>query len=351
MQHRKITFQSSLATILMAAVFALTACSGDKNIFDFKNTAEAVSACHKELSELRKMKEPSIEELSRKAARWVALQDTTFSIMMNDSTIDYNNPVAMDFFMVADSIRNEIERAAMEKKRTMKDILYMKIHTARDRDKTKDSKDYKTAVKFFEGLDEQPTFKDLPTTMAEYQKILKESTSFQKENDMLEFIKKEDRCFRSLMLFLPSVNQQQLADITGKTAQLFDNLYKTASANPENAVNNRVMMYLSMRFNRRIVQNALAVQRDVEKNVTLDEKQTANYRWMLIQPFLSIDSYSMATLTGDQEKSLNEIADKLPRLLASLDGKDYDKSPKEETEKLTAILTEYFLKAYIKQSL
>lgn len=351
MQQKKNILSRSLTLLVMAAVFAIAGCSDSKNVFVFNNSEEAVNACHKELSELRKMKEPSIEELSLKAARWIALQDTTFSMMMNDSTVEYNNPIAMDFFMVADSIRNEIERAAMEKKRSMKDILYLKIHTARDRDKTRESKDFKVAVKFYEDLDKEPAYKDLPTTISEYQKILQNTASFHKEKEMLEFIKKEDKCFRSLMLFLPAVNQKQLAEITGKTAQLFDNLYKNAAANPDNAVNSRVMTFLAMRFNRRIVQNALAVQRDVERNVALDEKQTANYRWMIIQPFLSIDSYSMATLTDDQEEGLEGIAEKLPRLLASLDGKDYDKSPKEETEKLTTILTEYFLKAYIKQSL
>ena len=111
------------------------------------------------------------------------------------------------------------------------------------------------------------------------------------------------------------------------------------------------MMYLSMRFNRRIVQNAMAVQRDIEKGVRLTDKQTANYRWMIIQPFLSIDNYAMATITEEQEECLNGIAEKLPRTLSSLDGKDYDKSSKEETEKLTSVLTEYFIRAYIKQSL
>ena len=350
MQQRKNNLILCLTIMVMACVTVLSACSEKGNAFEFKNTAEAVSACRQVLSDLRGMKEPSIESLAKKAARWVALQDTTFSLMMRDSTIDSNSAIAIDFFMVSDSIRTEIERAVMEKKRTMKDILYLKIHTARDREKTLASEDFKAAKKFYEEADKQPTFKDLQTTMSEYKKLLKES-NFKKEQQMLEFIKKEDRCFRSLMLFLPQVTQEQLEIITQETATLFDNLYRNASADPENAVNSRIMMYLSMRFNRRIVQNAMAVQRDIEKEVRLTEKQTANYRWMIIQPFLSIDNYAMATITEEQEECLNSIAEKLPRTLSSLDGKDYDKSSKEETEKLTSVLTEYFVRAYIKQSL
>lgn len=335
--------------ILVLATF--TGCSEQKNVFNFKNTNEAVNACHKELYELRRLKEPSIDELTDKAARWVALQDTTFSLMMNDSTMDSNNPIAMDFFIVADSIRNEVERAALSKKRTMKDVLYFKVHTAHDRDKTQTSEDYKKAVKFFGEVDAIAPYKDLPTTMAVYQKLLRTATSLQKEQQLLDFIKKEDVCFRSMMVFLPTVTQEQLRIITQGTADVFDRLYRSASAEPEKDVNSRIMLYLSMRFNRRIVQNAQAVERDVKKNIALDDQQRANYRWMIIQPFLSIDNFSMAALTKDQEKVLSDIAEKLPRTLSSLDGKDYDKSSKEETEKLTTILTEYFLKSYIKQSL
>jgi len=350
MQQRKNNLILCLTIMVMACVTVLSACSEKNNSFEFQNTAEAVSACRQVLSDLRGMKEPSIESLAKKASRWVALQDTTFSLMMRDSTIDSNSAIAIDFFMVSDSIRTEIERAVMEKKRTMKDILYLKIHTARDRDKTLASEDFKAAKKFYEEADKQPAFKNLQTTMSEYKKLLKES-NFKKEQQMLEFIKKEDRCFRSLMLFLPQVTQEQLEIITQETATLFDNLYRNASADPENAVNSRIMMYLSMRFNRRIVQNAMAVQRDIEKEVRLTDKQTANYRWMIIQPFLSIDNYAMATITEEQEECLNSIAEKLPRTLSSLDGKDYDKSSKEETEKLTSVLTEYFIRTYIKQSL
>lgn len=345
------TVTTRMTVLLFMAITVLTGCSNKKNVFLFKNASEAINACHTELSEIRKLKEPSINELADKAARWVALQDTTYSLMMNDSTMDFDNPIAIDFYAVSDSIRNEIIRAALSKKRTMKDVLYFKVHTARDRDKTQESEDYKKAVKFYAEADAMALYKDLPTTMNEYQKLLGTSTSLQKEQQLLDFIKKEDVCFRSMMAFLPSVTQEQLRIITQETAEMFDNLYRSASAEPEKAVNSRVMLFLSMRFNRRIVQNAQAVERDVKKNITLNDQQRANYRWMIVQPFLSIDNFSMAAITKEQEKALFDIAEELPKTLSSLDGKDYDKSPKDKTEKLTTILTEYFLKSYIKQSL
>ena len=72
---------------------------------------------------------------------------------------------------------------------------------------------------------------------------------------------------------------------------------------------------------------------------------------MIIQPFMTIDNYAMASLTDDQVKMMTELAEELPRLLSYVDGKDYDRTPKEETEKLEGVLSEYFLKSYLKSIL
>ena len=106
-----------------------------------------------------------------------------------------------------------------------------------------------------------------------------------------------------------------------------------------------------MRFNRRIIQNAEAVIRDIAKGYKLSEIQTANYRWMLLQPFMTIDMYSMAAITPEQEKSLTEISKNLSKYLAYIDGKDFNKSDSKEKNKLTEILTKYFLRSYLHQLL
>ena len=90
---------------------------------------------------------------------------------------------------------------------------------------------------------------------------------------------------------------------------------------------------------------------DLAKGYKLSEIQTANYRWMLLQPFMTIDMYSMAAITPEQEKSLIEISKNLPKYLAYIDGKDFNKSDSKEKNKLTEILTKYFLRSYLHQLL
>ena len=129
-------------------------------------------------------------------------------------------------------------------------------------------------------------------------------------------------------------------------------------------------------FNRRILQSAETCRNDIKAAIKreeyqihlsspereqarpevktqkpLDAKLSANYRWLLIQPFLAMDNYATAMLTPQQEQTLTHLAEELPMLLAYVDGKDYAHSPKSETEKLSSVLSEYFLKCYLKSVL
>ena len=101
-------------------------------------------------------------------------------------------------------------------------------------------------------------------------------------------------------------------------------------------------------FNKRILQSAVDVRSQMTKrNGELTYQQRSNYRWLLIQPFLVMDNYATAALTPQQEKLLIELAQQLPELLAALDGH----TDRGDAEKLTSVLSEYFLKSYLKSVL
>lgn len=341
-------FQQLLTIAFVGMALLLTACKSKENKFVFNTPQEALTACHKELSKFREVKNADIEKLSALTNTWLELQDSTLSCFMRDSTVKANSVIAADFFEVADSFRMEITRLALAEKRTLQDIVRLKVATADGREKILASEDFKKAKEFFSQLDGEKLYPDLNTTLSEYEQLLAHTDPFKKEQELRDFLKNEDRCFRSLLVFLKDTPQERLQYITDKTSELFDNLYKNTTAAPENKVNERVMLYLTMRFNRRIIQNAEVCRKDIKTNVPLSDTQANNYRWMIIQPYMTIDNYSMAVLTEEQVKVLTELAAELPRLLAYVDGKDYDKSPVEETQKLNDILCEYFLKSYLK---
>ena len=309
----------------------------------FATSQEALEGCKEQLATLKEKKEVSIEELSKLTSSWLEVQDSAYSVFGKDSSLSLKSPMAVAYFLVSDSIRGEISRLAFSQPRSLRDVMYLKQHTAMQCEKLQKDAIYQDAVKFYEKLDEYPLYPDLASTLAAYSKLLTSAKGFQQGDELMKFIAMEDKCFRSLMKYLSSVDTEQLRKLTAATTQVFDGLYSSVG-NLSNDVNDRTMLYLSMRFNRRIIQNAQACHEDVKAGKRLNAVQRANYRWMLIQPFMAIDDYSAAVLTSSQAETLLSLSDELPKLLEKLDSKR--KMPGKENN-LTSVLADYFLKSYL----
>lgn len=332
---------------LVLGLLVVSSFSSCDNHPAFDNSTEAVEGCQKVLAEMREKKEVETEELTKLTAKWLEIQDSAYNAFGRDSSITMKSPVALAFFMVSDSIRHEITRLAFSKDRTLKDVMYLKLNTSTERAKVEDSDTYKTAVKFYEKLDGQGTYTSVPATLAAYYNLLRSVKTFKQEQQLMDFIADEDKCFRSLMNNLSKVSNSDLRNLTSATTEIFNNLYSSVGKKVDD-VNDRTMLYLTMRFNRRIIQNAEACRKDVNSNRHLDITQRANYKWMLIQPFMAIDDYSIAVLTNGQRETLLKLTDELPALLGKLD--THRKDEKEE-KKLTEVLANYFLKTYISTTL
>lgn len=309
----------------------------------FSNSSEALEGCKEQLEKLKITQDVSIEELSSLTSSWLEVQDSAYSVFAKDSSLDIKSPMAVAYFMVSDSIRAEISRLAFAKPRSLRDVMYFKQQTASKREQLEKSAIYQDAVKFYGKLDEYPLYPNLQATLSAYGKLLSSTKLFKNGDELMRFISLEDKCFRSLMKYLSQVDTESLQHLTMATTQVFDGLYASVGKQVDD-VNDRTMLYLSMRFNRRIIQNALACKEDIQARKRLSATQRANYRWMLIQPFMAIDDYSAAVLTGEQREQLLALSDELPLLLEKLDTK---KKVTDKENNLTSVLSEYFLKSYL----
>ena len=349
MRNFKKLFNYSCMFSFMLIITLLASCKGKPN-YSFATSTDAVSACKEKLCSLRNVKDADMKEVAEIICDWSELQDSAYNVLLNDTIEESNAKLTEQYFVISDSIREEITRIALEKNRSMEDMLYLKIHTAADKEKTQSSELYKSATAFYESLDNNKTFSNSSLTLQKYNELLA-SKPFSGEKDMLEFISKEDQCFRSLLIYLNNIEQKDLQSITQQTATYFDTLTQNVAKNPGNEQAERIRMYLMMRFNRRIIQNAIVCKEYINKNTRLTEVQNANYRWMVIQPFFSINNYAMALITPKQEKQMTELAKVLPDLLCTLDGADPNEATADEKTKLSAILVEYFLKSYLRLSI
>ncbi len=134
---------------------------------------------------------------------WIEMQDSVYSYLSNDTTINVNDATVMIYYSVSDSIRTEVGRLVRGKKRSLKEIFTLKVYTVRDRDKIISSKNYKEALSYFEVLDQkEPEFNNADEMINGYLELLDTTEPFKRIDDVLDFMAKEDECFRALMKFL-----------------------------------------------------------------------------------------------------------------------------------------------------
>lgn len=328
--------------ILGGLFFAFTLISCEKHPA-FKTSIEAIEACKKELDNLSSKTSVDTKELVKLTNEWIEIRDSSYSVFAKDPTMTIKSDKSYAYFMLSDSIRKKLEELAVSKDRTLEDVMYLKLNTAAERNKVSNSKTYQEAVDFYESLDDMSIYTSLAKTLQEYDLLLKNTGILKKENQLLEFIKTEDRCYRSLMANLRQVTQTQLETLTNRTARIISVLYANVGKK-NNEANDKAMLYLTMRFNRRIVQNMVACREDIAKEKKLNNTQRANYRWMLIQSYMGLDSYSIAALTEKQRKTMLNITKELPVLLTKLDG---GKLTKETKNILSQTLSQYFLKTHM----
>lgn len=336
--------KNHLSLTLVLTVCLFFSCTSHPS---FKSSTEAVEACKAKLAEIQSYKDADIEKVTDLTAQWQELQDSSYSVFSKDSTINLKSPIAMAYFVISDSMRTELTRLAFCTQRSLQDVMYLKLNTASEREKIEKSETYKKAMDFYAKLDEVPTIKGLGKILSAYNNLLNNTQDFKQESQLLTFIQQEDRCFRSLMEHLSNVPVNEMQHLTQKTARLFDRLYSSVGKK-DDEVNDRTMLYLTMRFNRRILQNTIACREDILNNKHLNKQQMTSYRWMLIQPYVSLDEYSTSALTKKQREELMIISKELPVLLSRLDNQ---KKSKEQEEKLINTLADYFLKSYISSTL
>lgn len=331
-------------TLLCVTVIGTLSCSNkNSSKYQFKSAQEALSACRGELAKLQGIREASTKELTGLVKEWIEMQDSVYSYLSNDTTINVNDATVMIYYSVSDSIRTEVGRLVRGKKRSLKEIFTLKVYTVRDRDKIISSKNYKEALSYFEVLDQkEPEFNNADEMINGYLELLDTTEPFKRIDEVLDFMAKEDECFRALMKFLDETPQHSLAEISQKTALFYGDVYDGIQENPDNEVGMRMKVYLAIRGNRRIVQNANVCAANLKAKKKLSDESLVNYRWMLIQPFITIQDEYLAALTNQQIADLQKLADELPGLIARI-----DKQKGQKPDEIKKNLSEFFITAFL----
>ena len=135
------------------------------------------------------------------------------------------------------------------------------------------------------------------------------------------------------------MDNEPLADITRDTELICQSIFIAAREGKISARD--VMVYMSMRTVRRLLQNSVVCMTNINKQGMKNQAQGNAYVWMIIQPFISIDQFAIATLTPQERSNFNYIVSQLPK--STRFAKTFD----IEQRSLNYLLPQPLLKIYI----
>lgn len=218
-----------------------------------------------------------------------------------------------------DSLRIEFTRLALEKPRTFADVLLLREQTSQYRQDTELMQSAAEAEPFFKPLDSVPTYKGSANAVVEKYRMFLSKTlksGISGKSEMLAFIKEEDRLFRSFLDHLTELADADLSVITCDTEKCCLSIFQSAE-------NGRLsyrdaLVYTARRTNRRIILNALACRDDINQDNVKTEAQARAYVWMLLQPYVALDGFSVAILSDMERTTLHAVADRTPQMIAKL---------------------------------
>ena len=324
----------------MAVAIIITGCSRDA--YEFKDAAGAIAVYRDYLHEVRDSKTSNTKDFTEQLCKWREVNDTVWHYLQKQPEQLQAHGHAGDFAEIHDSVRYELLRLTETWRYSYDDVLSIKEHSSSFRD----DKDLQQAVEeaepFFLSLDSISVLPYAKTELLQQYKaflVARKEYAFQTKEEMIAFLKLEDLYFRSFLSHLPEMEGESLTEITQCTEAICRNIFLAARDGRISARD--AMVFMSMRTVRRLLQNSVACVTDLNQRKMTGKAQGNAYLWMIIQPFISIDQFAIATLTPTERSNFNYIISRLPKSVQFAKTFDIDQ------RSLNYLLPQQLLKIYV----
>ena len=172
---------------------------------------------------------------------------------------------------------------------------------------------------FFESLDKRPIHKgDRKQIISDYRTLLANTlrNGIHGTDDMTEFIGKEDAIFRAFLPYLCSIGDEDISDITRDTEKCC--LQILFAAERKEIPHQDALVYLAMRTNRRLILNTGTCINDIHNQKVQTKAQAYAYIWMLMRPYVSMDSVHLSMLSSKDQEQLERFAVQTPAIFETL---------------------------------
>lgn len=301
------------------AIFTLASCGKNTDDSMFQTSESAVNAYRTYLSDMRSMETLSTEHLIEAINGWQSLRDSVFVCIAKDTADHIHPKYETTIQMLHVSLQTEFIRLANSTSKTFKDVLLIKERTSPYRQDAELSQAVAAAEPFFDSLDSIPLYrKTAKNTVSANETVLAQTlkSGINSKDELFDFIREEDRLFRSFLAHLPELADADLSAITDGTEQCCLSVFQSAEDGKFSYRD--ALIYFAKRTDRRIVLNALACRNDIRQDKIKTDAQARAYVWMLLQPYIALDDFSMVVLSDKERVSLHGVAEQMPSMMARL---------------------------------
>lgn len=315
--NKRASYAKSFAVCF--AIVTLASCGEKTGNSMFQTVKNAADAYRSYLSEVRKEVNLPTDRLIEKVNDWQSLRDSVSACVAKDTTSRPHQNPENTVRMLHDSLRIEFTRLALSQPRSFADVLLIREQTSRYRQDTELMRSAAEAEPFFKPLDSVPTYKGRADAVVEKYRMFLSKTlksGISGKSEMLAFIKEEDWLFRSFLSHLPELADADMSAIADETEKCYLSVFQSAE---DGKISYReALVYTARRTNRRIILNALACRDDINQGNVKTEAQARAYVWMLLQPYVALDGFSVAILSDMERTTLHAVADRTPQMIAKL---------------------------------
>lgn len=281
------------------------------------------------LSDIRKLDNLSFVELSEHIGQWQNVKDSVFAYAYRDTLENPHYSTGKTCERLHDSLRIEFSRLALSKPRTYQELLSLKKQLSPYTDDKELHRAVKNIHPFFMSLDKYPAYDgEKPQILSAYRALLVETlrNGIYGMDDLTDFIRKEDAVFRAFLSHLHNFDEANMGDITRDTEKCCSQIFLAAER--KEITYQEAMVYLAMRTNRRLILNMQTCIDDIRHGKVKTAAQAHAYIWMLLQPYVSMDGFSLSVLSDEEQKILDRLAmqtsgafEELSRILQSEGGR------------------------------
>lgn len=312
---------AALLPVLTLAL-SLSACGGgDSGAKVFPCADAALEDYGAFLRTVSKRKALSTPELVSSVLEWKALDDSVSAAMFRDSVHTDRAAVDSTYIALRDSITDKLASLAGSRKRSFQDYLDFALAVNKQELDSLSRRFMMSAHRFYASMDSVPVFGlDNVSTIRKYEDILDDAArrGFRDKRDLFTFLRDEDRAFRSFLVHLPTLGDIPLAKVRDGSSALMKELVGLCRGDNPPFTASEVVILLTMRNNRRLLQNALQCVNDINNRKVKGGDQSAAYLWMLLQPWITFDGFALSLMSDAQKGILRTLAAETPECIVRL---------------------------------